>query len=325
MKDIRTEIAEVRSCMELFDFLQERRNERYTRFEAYCYLLDKACRRYTPPNIPPQHIPKIAPCQFFITKTELADDWHWHRATVRDFLNKLATYGQIRTEEHLKGTLCTMPGLTVPDAPFASMQMQMLCPMAKFAVYCFLRGNLGVRKTAMICEQVVKSAEMLYLVSEESSDDLDKRVNLQTLAEQILIHDMVYLMLNRVAEGSSTKTKTTDYQESIEQMLYRLFGGSLAGNWRNLLTIAMHLPQMAESDDYSPIAEMSTAVRERVREIGKVYRRFVAFAQKNEKSASGEVVTNPRHADATPACPSDNDTRGAENGAHGVSVPNLPL
>lgn len=52
MKRIPVDATEVRVCKDLFGFLQERRNERYTKFEAYCDLLNKASVQYISSSIP---------------------------------------------------------------------------------------------------------------------------------------------------------------------------------------------------------------------------------------------------------------------------------
>ena len=112
MKNLAIETTEVRSNMKLFDFLQERHNERYTRFEAYCYLLNKAYVQYVPENFPTDGFPALEKNQFITTKTELADVWHWHRATVRSFLDKLEECGQLVRKEYSKCILCKMTALS---------------------------------------------------------------------------------------------------------------------------------------------------------------------------------------------------------------------
>ena len=113
----KTKLAIVHGSMDFFRYLQEHSRDRFSRFEAYLYMLDKACTNYRPQNIDAKWIPAIGDGQFFITKTELAVDWHWHRATVRDFLAKLTEFGCIVIEEHLKGILCTMTRLVVTVNP----------------------------------------------------------------------------------------------------------------------------------------------------------------------------------------------------------------
>lgn len=70
----KTNLAIVHGSMDFFRYLQEHSRDRFSRFEAYLYMLDKACTNYRPQNIDAKWIPAIGDGQFFITKTELAAD-----------------------------------------------------------------------------------------------------------------------------------------------------------------------------------------------------------------------------------------------------------
>lgn len=69
----KTNLAIVHGSMDFFRYLQEHSRDRFSRFEAYLYMLDKACTNYRPQNIDAKWIPAIGDGQFFITKTELAN------------------------------------------------------------------------------------------------------------------------------------------------------------------------------------------------------------------------------------------------------------
>lgn len=48
MKHIPKENIKVNLSVGFLASLQDRHNERYSKHEAFCYLLDKACERYLP-------------------------------------------------------------------------------------------------------------------------------------------------------------------------------------------------------------------------------------------------------------------------------------
>lgn len=48
MKHIRKENIKVSLSVGFLASLQDRHNERYSKHEAFCYLLDKACEHYMP-------------------------------------------------------------------------------------------------------------------------------------------------------------------------------------------------------------------------------------------------------------------------------------
>lgn len=91
MKNISIEKTEVRSSLEVWDFMQDRQSDRHSKLQAYCSLLNKAAVRYVPNSVPKGSIPKLKEYQFVTTISELAEEWHWHRATVRSLHYKVTT------------------------------------------------------------------------------------------------------------------------------------------------------------------------------------------------------------------------------------------
>ena len=84
--------ATVLAQMEVFDYLKEKVGERKTRTEAYSDLLDKSLAGFISPFLRKQDY-DLQPCQCHVTISDLAVEWHWHRATVRAFLDKLEEMG----------------------------------------------------------------------------------------------------------------------------------------------------------------------------------------------------------------------------------------
>lgn len=112
MKNISIEKTEVRSSLEVWDFMQDRQSDRHSKLQAYCSLLNKAAVRYVPNSVPKGSIPKLKEYQFVTTISELAEEWHWHRATVRSFLDKLTTLGQLDKEPLVKSFVISMHCMT---------------------------------------------------------------------------------------------------------------------------------------------------------------------------------------------------------------------
>lgn len=80
--------------MSLLEFLKERSGVRQSKLEAYLDLVDKASVQYIPKDLCRQEF-TLSDGQFVITITELAECWHWHRVTVRTFIEQLEKMGQI--------------------------------------------------------------------------------------------------------------------------------------------------------------------------------------------------------------------------------------
>lgn len=140
MKHIPKENIKVNLSVGFLASLQDRHNERYSKHEAFCYLLDKACERYLPKSIKKEVADLMGDFQFITTKTQLAEDWHWHRATVRQFLEKLTEHGLINCKEFdTKYTIITMYGMEDGNVPI--VQDCLLEPIIRFTIDSWLNGS----------------------------------------------------------------------------------------------------------------------------------------------------------------------------------------
>ncbi len=94
--------------VEVFDYLKEKVGERKTRTEAYADLLDKSLAGFVSPFLRKVDY-ELRPCQCHVTVSDLASEWHWHRATVRSFLDTLEALGQLERTRLTKSVIITMP------------------------------------------------------------------------------------------------------------------------------------------------------------------------------------------------------------------------
>ena len=92
----------------VFEYLKEKCGTRKTKTEAYCDLLEKAASNFISPFMRDRGI-SVGPNQCVVTITDLATAWHWHRATVRSFLERLEALGQLEQHKLPKCVVITMP------------------------------------------------------------------------------------------------------------------------------------------------------------------------------------------------------------------------
>ncbi|MBO4917267.1 MAG: hypothetical protein J5374_05255 [Bacteroidales bacterium] len=90
----------------LADTLHQKADERYSKFEAFRYLMQK--QAVQDPDGSGNH---TAP--FEVTITELSVDWGWHRHTVTAFLQKLARMGYLSVEKTTTSFRLRLPELFV--------------------------------------------------------------------------------------------------------------------------------------------------------------------------------------------------------------------
>ena len=107
MKNKEEMTATISASIGLFDFLKEKVGERKTRTEAYCDLLDKSLAGFVSPFLRNQDVGLNAG-QCHVTVSDLASEWHWHRATVRSFLDTLESFGQLERTKLPKSMVITM-------------------------------------------------------------------------------------------------------------------------------------------------------------------------------------------------------------------------
>lgn len=104
------EVSHVVITPRLIEFLKQKPKGRFTRLEAYFDLLSRAMVKK-----PFSVLPKAASAEllgeFDTTVTELAGDWAWQRATVRDFLSELSAIGQLARADSYKTMTITFEAL----------------------------------------------------------------------------------------------------------------------------------------------------------------------------------------------------------------------
>ena len=95
----------------LLDFLRPRTEGKFSKLDAYCFLLDKAV--VSADNQRQQDVHKDSDDKwplkpFEVTVTDLAKTWNWHRATTRKFLNELIEMGMLKKEALQKSCIIEM-------------------------------------------------------------------------------------------------------------------------------------------------------------------------------------------------------------------------
>ena len=92
----------------LADVLHQPGAERYTKFEAFRYLLERQAVHNSDGS-------KNHPRPFTVTITELSVEWNWHRHTVTAFLEKLVSLEYLTVEKTKTGFNLLLNDLFVPD------------------------------------------------------------------------------------------------------------------------------------------------------------------------------------------------------------------
>ena len=235
MKHIQKENIKVSLSVGFLASLQDRHNERYSKHEAFCYLLDKACEHYMPKAVSKEVADELKGFQFITTKTQLAGDWHWHRATVRQFLEKLTEHGLINCKEFdTKYTIITMYGIEDGNVPI--VQDSLLEPFIRFTIDSWLNGSSTTEETAVVCGQIVKGAVALSQGKDATTISSDK---------QLQPDDIATCTIGRLVDSISLIGEEERSKHKLRNAIFKFFTRVLNRDWLQLLLLIKELPDIA--------------------------------------------------------------------------------
>ncbi len=235
MKHIPKENIKVSLSVGFLASLQDRHNERYSKHEAFCYLLDKACEHYMPKAVSKEVADELKDFQFITTKTQLAEDWHWHRATVRQFLEKLTEHGLIHCKEfETKYTIITMRGMKDCNVP--TMRNSILEPIIRFTMDSWFNGTSTTEETAVVCGQIVKGAVALSQESNSASTSSDN---------QLSSDDIATCMIGRLVDCMPLVDEEEHNKLQLRNAIFKFFTRVLNRDWLQLLLLIKELPDIA--------------------------------------------------------------------------------
>lgn len=235
MKHIPKENIKVNLSVGFLASLQDRHNERYSKHEAFFYLLDKACERYLPKSVKKEVADIMGDFQFITTKTQLAEDWHWHRATVRQFLEMLTEHGLINCKEFdTKYTIITMYGMEDGNVPI--VQDSLLEPFIRFTIDSWLNGSSTTEETAVVCGQIVKGAVALSQGKDATTISSDK---------QLQPDDIATCAIGRLVDSISLIGEEERSKHKLHNAICKFFTRVLNRDWLQLLLLIKELPDIA--------------------------------------------------------------------------------
>lgn len=180
MKNNQEQPAIILANAEVFDYLKEKVGERKTRTEAYCDLLDKSLAGFVSPFLRKQDC-ELRPSQCHVTISDLAAEWHWHRATVRSFLDALEAFGQLKRIKLAKSIVITMPVQSGPTVePRNGQEKSDLAMQLREALSDWVIGKATSTETGTTCGQLIRQA-MTGMTEHESLQCPDSRFDITSL------------------------------------------------------------------------------------------------------------------------------------------------
>ena len=140
---------------ELLEFLRSEEEDRFSKMDALCDLLDKAAGENRESLTYFGTAVTLRKGQFVTTVSNLARQWKWHRATARSFLDALEGFGMARIDAHKKFFLITM-NYTLPETE--GLQPRMMSPEEE-RINKWICGYLCLEEMAESAVQFITTTE----------------------------------------------------------------------------------------------------------------------------------------------------------------------
>lgn len=225
----------------LFLYLQEKVCERKTKTEAYCNLLKKASENFISPILK-NRSQSLGAYQCHVTITDLSVEWHWHRSTVRSFLEKLEEYGQIEIVRLPKSFVITMPVgansadniVGTSDFGFASKLHEVLSD--------WIADGMSIPVAGEKCIQLLKN-EMLSFSEAYKKQHLDD-VDGMEQAKELHFQSVKQQLLEQMAVATFKKVIRKHYATKGTDAMLSFYGNDLGCDSEALLEASQVLAEL---------------------------------------------------------------------------------
>ena len=194
----------ISASREVFDYLKEKGSDRKTKTEAYCDLLDKASAGFVSPFLRKQGN-ELLPNQCHLTVSDLASEWHWHRATVRSFLDAMEEFGLLNRTRLPKSVIITMTVQSDQSVQSRNVQEQPdFADQFRDVLSDWVIGKTTTAEAGIACGQLVRRA-MTGVADPETGRCPDSRSNMASAYPDISDTDIRGIALGCIAHAALQK------------------------------------------------------------------------------------------------------------------------
>lgn len=218
---------------EVFYYLKEKIGERKTKTEAYCDLLDKAISGFVSPFLR-KHDYDLLPNQCHVTVSDLALEWHWHRATVRSFLDTMETFGflkRIRLPKSVVITITVHSGLSIDSYNahnHTSVSEQFRDMLSDWVIGKASATDVGARYGQLVRQVITASAD------NEVWHCPDNPLNTEPVYTSKKVTDIQKIALSCIIHAALQKILRKSRFDN-ELPLVDFFCHDLAGEWADFI------------------------------------------------------------------------------------------
>ncbi len=264
--------------MALLEFLKERSGVRQSKLEAYLDLVDKASVQYIPKDLCRQEF-TLSDGQFVITITELAECWHWHRATVRTFIEQLEKMGQIAVTRLTKSQIITIPSLAeTPAASPIDTAMAEFRHKMRTALDGWRSGNLSASACASECENLYEQAteDIAAILDNIDNGNAHGKVPCGGSIPESVERALCMTALSAVIETAFHQVLGQGTEQSKATSLLPFFYKDLGGDWLSFIEAAKAISELALDGSSPALLQESAAVKSQFQSLCRPFLAVIA-------------------------------------------------
>lgn len=264
--------------MALLEFLKERSGVRQSKLEAYLDLVDKASVQYIPKDLCRQEF-TLSDGQFVITITELAECWHWHRATVRTFIEQLEKMGQIAVTRLTKSQIITIPSLAeTPAASPIDTAMAEFRHKMRTALDGWRNGNLSASACASECENLYEQAteDIAAILHNIDNGNAPGKVPCGGSIPESVERALCMTALSAVIETTFHQVLGQGTEQSKATSLLPFFYKDLGGDWLSFIEAAKAISELALDGSSPALLQESAAVKSQFQSLCRPFLAVIA-------------------------------------------------
>ena len=283
----RTSSGKMSERMSLLEFLKERSGIRLSKLEAYLDLLDKASVQYIPKDLCKQEF-SLSNGQFVITITELAGCWHWHRATVRTFIEQLEKMNQISVTRLTKSQIITIPMLaeTPVTSPFDTALEEFRQKM-RAVLDGWRNGKMSASACASECEQLYEDAteEVAIILQKAGNGNSIGKLPCGSNIPESVGHAFCMTALTAVCEATFHQVLGQETGNTLSTSLLPFFYKDLGGDWLSFIEAAKAISELALDGSSPALQQESAAIKSQFQSL---CRPFLAIITNQEVSCTSK-------------------------------------
>lgn len=277
--------------MSLLEFLKERSGLRLSKLEAYLDLVDKASVQYIPKDLCKQEF-SLSNGQFVITITELAGCWHWHRATVRTFIEQLEKMNQISITRLTKSQVITIPVLSeTPAASPIDAALEEFRLNMRTALDGWRSGKMSASACASECEQLYEDAteEVSIILQKADNGNSIGKVPCGSNIPESVGHAFCMTALASVCEATFHQVLGQETGNTLSTSLLPFFYKDLGGDWLSFIEAAKAISELALDGSSPALQQESAAIKSQFQSL---CRPFLAIVANQEDSSPSKGCIN---------------------------------